>query len=126
MKKFLLVGIAWTFAIFLTSSFVSANGRYCLHYPGNPNCIAVIYDQNYGYAPPPPPMYYESGQIIYVVPPVVRYTKRRIRYAQPYNYYSQSYTGSYQYSGGRRYQEGGTTHHGSSNNGGTGGGKNGG
>lgn len=116
MKKFLLVGLASTFATILTTSLVEANGRYCLHYTGNPHCVAVLYDQNYGYAPPPP-MYYENAQIIYVAPPAIRYVKRRIHYAQPYVYYDQYDMGSDQFS-----TSGGSRHSG----GGMGGGKNGG
>ena len=120
MKKLVLLGFAGLTAIFGAASESSANGRYCLHYPGNPNCLAVFYDQNYGYAPLPQ-MVYQRRQIIYFAPPM-------IRYAQPYIYYGRRNEGGFQYDGGGklmgvgRYHVGG--HH--MSGGDMGGGKNGG
>ena len=87
MKKFVLLSLAGLTAIFGAASESSANGRYCLHYPGNPNCLAVFYDQDYGYAPPPQ-MVYQRRQIIYFAPPMVRY-------AQPYIYYGRRNEGAF-------------------------------
>ena len=120
MKKLVLLGLAGLTAIFGASSDTSANGRYCLHYPGNPNCLAVFYEPNYGYVPPPP-MVYQRRQIIYFAPPMVRY-------AQPYIYYGRRNEGGFQYGGSGklmgvgRYHVGG--HH--MSGGDMGGGKNGG
>ena len=124
MKKFVLFGIAGLSAVFAAAPESSANGRYCLHYPGNPNCVAVFYDQNYSYAPAPV-MVYQRPQIIYYAP-------RRIRYAQPYIFYGRRNVGNFQYggsnsggggmNGGGGSYGGGGHHHG----GGMGGGKNGG
>ena len=99
MKKLVLLGLAGLTAIFGAASESSANGRYCLHYPGNPNCLAVFYDQNYGYAPPPQ-MVYQRRQIIYFAPPM-------IRYAQPYIYYGRRNEGGFQYGGGGHISGGG-------------------
>ena len=140
MKKLVLLGLAGLSLIFGAASESSANGRYCLHYSGNPNCLAVFYDQNYSYAPPPQ-MVYPRRQIIYYAPPM-------IRYVQPYVYYGRrngggfqfdgsnggSYVGGGNFMGGGGYYQGGGNfmggghHHGRGhlNGGNMGGGKNGG
>ncbi|MDE2445935.1 MAG: hypothetical protein KGO94_07135 [Alphaproteobacteria bacterium] len=129
MKKWIVLGLAGLSSLLVTTTAGEANGRYCLHYPGQRHCEAVFYDQGYMIAPPP---------VIYYVPqPVMRYVPVQRYYVRPSYSYSGE-RGSFTFSdqgqnrsywgggGSHRNAAGGRRHGGGGKNGGGGGGKNGG